>query len=240
MLSTYWLGKYPVTLYNINMPISKEVNKDFFKKWTPEMAYVLGFFAADGYMTVNKRGGQFWCMDIKDKIIIEKIKKEICSNHKISVRKRRDKYINYRIQIGSVEICNDLRILGFYENKTKNLSVPNVPKDNFNDFVRGYFDGDGNVWSGFMHKGRNVWSLSIQVSFTSCSKIFLDGMKTRLEEFGIEKGVLRKGAGDYYRLTYSVSNSLKLYNFMYNGLCGSKLYLNRKKKVFEKYTRMKC
>lgn len=42
------------------MPVYKRVNKDFFKKWSNEMAYVLGFFAADGNMIVNKRGGQFW------------------------------------------------------------------------------------------------------------------------------------------------------------------------------------
>ena len=52
------------------------------------MAYVLGFFAADGYMTVNKRGGHFWCIDIADRKHIEKIKKVIQSNHKISIRER--------------------------------------------------------------------------------------------------------------------------------------------------------
>ncbi len=30
------------------MPIYKTKNEAFFKKWTPEMAYVLGFFTADG------------------------------------------------------------------------------------------------------------------------------------------------------------------------------------------------
>ena len=36
------------------------------------MAYVLGFFATDGYITVNKHGGQFWCMDIADKKLLKK------------------------------------------------------------------------------------------------------------------------------------------------------------------------
>ena len=79
------------------------------------MAYVLGFFAADGYMTVNKRGGQFWCIQITDKKLLESIKKVIGSEHKISIRlpsKAHEKTI-YRIQIGSMEMCNDLRMLGF-------------------------------------------------------------------------------------------------------------------------------
>jgi len=52
------------------VPVYKSVNKDFFKIWTREMAYVLGFFSADGYITINKRGGQFWCIQITDKKLL--------------------------------------------------------------------------------------------------------------------------------------------------------------------------
>ena len=68
------------------MPIHKEVNINFFKQWTKEMAYVLGFFAADGYMTINKRGGQFWCIQITDQQLLNSIRKVIESNHKIGIR----------------------------------------------------------------------------------------------------------------------------------------------------------
>ena len=111
------------------------------------MAYVLGFFAADGYITVNRRGGQFWCIDIIDKKLIEQIKKVIGSSHKISIRKRESgKFTSYRLQIGSIEMCDDLRRLGFNERKTKNLVTPNIPLKYFPHFVRGYFDGDGHAW----------------------------------------------------------------------------------------------
>src|SRR5690242_9552827 len=128
------------------MPVFKSVNKNFFKKWSSEMAYVLGFFAADGYITVNKRGGEFWSIDIVDKKLIEQIKEMIEAEHKISVRKRvHGVYTSYRLQIGSVEMCNDLRRLGFSERKTNNLALPHVPEKYFTSFVRGYFDGDGHV-----------------------------------------------------------------------------------------------
>jgi DNA-binding transcriptional regulator WhiA len=57
------------------MPIHKEINRNFFKKWTPEMAYILGFFTADGSMFKNKRGSYFVEFEITDKELLEKIKK---------------------------------------------------------------------------------------------------------------------------------------------------------------------
>ena len=223
------------------MPIYRKVNKDFFKKWTREMAYVLGFFAADGYMTLNKRGAHFWNIQINDKKLLEEIKKYIKSEHKISVRIkiRKEEKTSYRLQIGSKEMYNDLYNLGMRQNKTKSLAVPKVPNKYFNHFVRGYFDGDGNVWVGYVHKERKTRLRTIRTVFTSCSKMFLQGIKNKLENNNIKKGVLRKGKGNYCTLTYSVLSSLKLYDFMYNDLGISKLFLNRKKVIFERYIKMR-
>lgn len=208
------------------------------------MAYVLGFFAADGYITVNKRGGQFWCIQITDEELLRSIKEVIKAEHKISIRlpKKINENILYRLQIGSIEMCDDLRKLGFSERKTKSLAIPNVPKKYFSHFVRGYFDGDGNVWSGLIHKNRKTYTLVIQTVFTSCSCEFLEKMREKLQEFGIERGVLiqgRREKGNYYRLKYSVLNTLKLCNFMYNDIGTSKLFLKRKKDVFEKYIKLR-
>ena len=222
------------------MTVHKGVNKNFFKVWSRDMAYVIGFFAADGYITINKRGGQYWSLDIGDRILIKRIKTAIGSEHKISTRNRNGgKYTTYRLQIGSVDMCEDLRKLGFDERKTKRLSVPYIPQKYFTHFARGYFDGDGNVWSGLIHKNKKTHSLAIQTVFTSCSLDFLKKFSDTLYTFGVEKGVLRKGKGNYYRLTYSINNSLKLYDFMYNNLGTSTLFLKRKKDVFEKYQKMR-
>lgn len=226
----------------MSVPVYKKVNKDFFKNWSSDMAYVLGFFSADGYITVNKRGGQFWCIQITDKKLLEQIKKTVGSEHKISTRiGTGNERILYRLQIGSIEMCDDLRKLGLRERKTKSLVVPNVPDEYFADFVRGYFDGDGSVWVGLIHKKRITKLLVIRVILTSCSKGFLEILKSRLEQNQIISGVLRREKENYCRLTYSVHGSLKLYEFMYNHKVKDFgcLCLNRKKKIFEKYKKMR-
>lgn len=220
------------------MPVCKNINKDFFKKWTASSAYVSGFFAADGYITVNKRGGQFWSIHINDKELLEGIKKAVESEHTIGVRfKKGSSTKSYRLQIGSAEMCDDLRKLGFFERKTKSLVVPNVPSKYFSHFVRGYFDGDGHVWTGYVNKGRMVKSWTIQTGFTSASLEFLKVLRDRLETMGVARGVLRKGRGEYYRLNYSVKGSLNLRNFMYNHKDSTEtdLFLDRKKSVFDRF-----
>lgn len=224
------------------MPIYKRVNKNFFKKWTYEMSYVLGFFAADGYITVNNRGGQFWSIQITDKKLLESIKRTVGSEHKISTKIR---FVNentlYRLQIGSIEMCNDLRKLGMRERKTKSLVIPNIPKKYFFDFVRGYFDGDGNVWFGLLHKNRKIPILTIMTMFTSCSTTFLKQFHKKLLMSGLHGGSLYQSKRNYSRLQFSAMDSLKLYDFMYNHRCSrlKGLFLKRKKIVFEKYRRLK-
>lgn len=226
------------------MLIHKKVNKTFFKKWTPEMSYVLGFFAADGYITVNKRGGQFLCIQIIDKKLLINIKKVLSSEHRIGIRlpRKPKESILYRIQIGSIEMCNDLRNLGFTERKTKNLVIPKIPKKLFPHFVRGYFDGDGNVWQGEIHKDRKTRLRVLKITFTSCSNYFLENLKIKLKLYNIENGcIYRSKTKEFSRLQYSTNNALKLYDFMYNtNIKDFKgLFLDRKKKIFEKYIRLR-
>ncbi|MEA2112529.1 MAG: LAGLIDADG family homing endonuclease [Patescibacteria group bacterium] len=203
------------------------------------MAYILGFFMADGYVFSSKRGSNYFAIQIKDKELLFSIRSVIGSEHKISKRiHNKDKSIFYRLQIGSNEICEDLARLGIKERKTYRLKLPNnIPKKYFGDFVRGYFDGDGNVWTGFVHKNRKTQTFVIHTVFTSCSKDFLNSLHNNIQKEGILGGGIscKRSA---FCLKYSVKDSLKLYNLMYNGL-GNSLFLPRKKDRFEKFIKMR-
>ena len=201
------------------------------------MAYVLGFFCADGNMTKNKRGACFIEFQITDGDLLKKIKTTLGSGHKIAVRERGDKFKTaYRLQIGSKTIFNDLLKLGLTPNKSKIIAFPIVPVRWMPDFVRGYFDGDGNVTiSKYNRKNRkNHQSRTMLAGFTSGSEKFLVGLRKCLQKYAsLGKGTLYFSSRGY-RLYYSVNDAKKLYSFMY-GKLKNDLFLIRKKRIFELY-----
>ncbi|KKT82754.1 MAG: hypothetical protein UW79_C0001G0010 [Candidatus Yanofskybacteria bacterium GW2011_GWA2_44_9] len=219
------------------MPVFKAKNEDFFKNWSPEMTYVLGFFAADGNMIKNKRGAHFIAFYSTDRDILEKIKFCLGSDHKIYIRKKNLQNKNwkkaYQIQIGSKEIFKDLLRLGFMPNKSLILKMPKIPRALAPHFLRGYFDGDGHVSaSEYQKKDRKHKSKIIITGLTSGSKKFLKGLWGVLKKYAVVKGgTLFYAQG--HRLCFSSNDSFGLYNFMYKD--AGKLYLSRKKVIFEHY-----
>ncbi len=198
------------------------------------MAYVLGFFAADGSMYRTRRGTHFIEFQITDGELLSCMRDVLGSNHKITLRKRggvSHKKI-YRLQIGSKIFFSDLTNLGFSQNKSKTLDFPEIPEKYLGDFLRGYFDGDGNIVHGWYKKvGRENPSRVVSVRFTCGSSIFLYGLKLKLYQIGLH-GSLCFSAGAW-RLAYGRHDSEKLFGFMYpperiNNL----IYLQRKYKIF--------
>jgi len=196
------------------------------------MAYVLGFFAADGTMITNNRGAHFIEFHSTDKQLLLVVKKLFKSNHKISTRdKHNPKWkVGYRLQIGSKEMFSDLSEHGFMPNKSLILEFPKVPERFFRDFVRGYFDGDGCVYFK-KHKAKDRKKLRRVFSsrFISGSKKFLQSLQIQLNFNGGFISQKKRG----YELVFSHKNSLDLYRLMYHNDCHG-LYLNRKYKLFRK------
>lgn len=218
------------------MPLFRKKNVNFFKKWTPEMAYVLGFFAADGSMFRNKWGIHYVCFYSTDRYIIERIRKVMGCDHKVSV-KRYGKYPTfadlYLIQIGSKEMYDDLIDLGMKPNKSLDLKFPKIPSSFMSHFVRGYFDGDGHISPcRYRKKGRNYLSSIIILGFTCGCRKFLEGLRASLMSHAKVKGGTLFFA-DGHRLCYSKNDSRRLYEFMYRD-CGG-LFLERKKSIFDRY-----
>lgn len=197
------------------------------------MAYVLGFLFADGNVVRTSRGSYYIAFYSSDKELLLRMRSEMGSEHKISKRNARSGNV-YRIQIGSKKLFDDLFRLGLTPGKARRMKFPHIPSQFMRDFIRGYFDGDGNIWTGVTHRHRNKVTPGLQVSFTSGSQSFLAGLLQQLRALGIRGGSLfvikKKNAS---RLTLSVNDALKLCSLMYNAPC--KLYLVRKRTVFEQF-----
>lgn len=215
------------------MPIIKKYNRDYFKSWNRDVAYIVGFMYADGNIVQTKRGTYFVAIYTADRALLRSMQKSLGSSHKISVRTSETGVV-YRLQIGSKAWFHDLGNIGLSPNKTNRMTVPNVPHSFAGDFVRGYFDGDGNIWSGQVHKERRTSHAVLQLSFTSASYEFLFGLHKLLQSYGVVGGSIRRSnIGNYARLSYSTRDALTIYKIMYND--AHKLYLPRKKQVFDKF-----
>jgi len=218
----------------------RELNQDFFKSWSPDMAYVLGYFAADGSMAQNTRGAHFMEFASTDSILIRHVRKVTGSSHSVTIRDRggTNWKTQYRLQIGSKEWFTDLSRLGFTQAKSNTLQFPIIPKAYTGDFVRGYFDGDGCVYLGEhyskWHKKR-VWVFTTR--FTSGSKQFLDDLQRELKAFGLVGGyVTHKNRG--FELVFSRHDSVALYQLMYHTGLDSDLFLPRKRTKLERAIRV--
>lgn len=215
----------------ISMLMVKTKNQDFFKTWTHDMAYVLGFFAADGCMMHTKRGTHYISFEVTDLEIVVAIKEILGSQNKVEARNRPShKKIIYRIQIGSKTMYYDLISLGFTDRKSLKMKFPYIPENYLPDFIRGYFDGDGCVHFGkYWRKDRKEWKLQLSMRFTSGSLIFLEALWNRLRPI-LEGGhIFKKERG--YDLIFGQHDSVALFQFMYNN--GSALFLRRKYKKFQ-------
>ena len=200
------------------------------------MAYVLGFFTADGNMIKNKRGAYFISIEIIDRNILEKMKEVMGSNHKIGVRnsKKNNYQQSYRLQIGSKKMFSDLSDLGLTPSKSKTIDLPKIPNQYLPDFVRGYFDGDGCISFGtYFRKDRNSTKFLLAIHFTSGSKIFLESLLNRLREtLNIKTGFIYSKSGAF-DLTLSTNDSKKLFSLMYANL-ENNLFLERKLSKFRR------
>ena len=200
------------------------------------MAYVLGFFTADGNLTLGNRGNHFIEFTSCDKEIMEKIREVMGCTHKISSRERNKKWkTSYRIQIGSKIIFNDLIKLGLTPNKSLTLKLPKIPKNYLPHFLRGYFDGDGSITVGYFKKrGRKSKSLVVMTRFTCGSKAFLLPLKEQINKLLSTKGSILHYAGAWH-LVYGKKDSQKLFSFMYSKSGKDNLiYLDRKYKIYQR------
>lgn len=190
-------------------------NRNYFKKFSRNMAYILGYIAADG--CISDKNLIFGC---KDREILEKINKELNSNIKI---RQKGKYCI--LSFTSKKMLNDLNGLGITSRKTFTLKPLNIPKKFHSDFIRGFFDGDGCF---AYHRTLNTYKSMI----TNASEEILKWIHKSLPT---KKGTVYKRKNtNCYELRYRFEDTLILGEFLYKYLNNETIFLKRKYNIFNK------
>ena len=213
-----------------------ELNENYFENIdSSEKAYWLGFIAADGciYQTGSGSNVLSFNLNVKDKNHLEKFLQAIESTAIIKTIKGTGFGIGTDIaslQINSNKMVKDLNNLGVVQKKSLVLDKPNIDKKFYNDWIRGYFDGDGSI-TVELPNGNS------QINFLGTKEV-LTFIQETLRPEKINKLQLNDLNKNSFSLTYGGKQLiLQLLNKFYKNPI---VYLDRKyEKVLKVYSRFK-
>ena len=223
----------------------RNVNEFFFEVIdTEEKAYWLGFMYADGSVTWKSDISGHISITLKDKSHLEKFNTSLCSDYPITsylVKEGKGAGNTYhRISITSKKLADDLTKHGCHANKTYDLMYPNesifADKSLIRHFIRGYFDGDGSVFTSAEKHWRNGTITNI-LHYRFCgTEDMMKGIQIELNLGGrLEKS---KQSKCLYELMYKRKKKLiPFYLYLYKD---ATIYLDRKKEKFDKYIQEEC
>lgn len=211
-------------------PRKYSLNENYFKVINSEnKAYVLGFIYADGSVYKNYLSIRLASKDIE---ILEIIKKELGYSGVILKN-----IINGREYVGltisSKIIVDDLIKLGVIKKKTylsKNLPFYNKKYEM--SFLRGFFDGDGSIYSSDK-RGFSEYTICF-----SGNKSILNQVKNILINYEISSSKIRHRHNNDESCMLEIRGNVnieKLYGVLYKN---GNLYLRRKKERFYNFIEM--
>lgn len=150
---------------------------DFLKTWSPQMAWVLGLFYTDGYITDGK--ASVASIDVE---LLSKAGALLFKQFKIHDQLQPDgKNRILTIAIHHPEMLADLRSLGLEDRKSLTMKFPNVPDDYIRHFIRGCWDGDG---------GFTVSNGKLTAHYTCGSLPFIQRLADELFKAGVSRRLL--------------------------------------------------
>lgn len=175
------------------------LNEDYFNIIDSEdKAYILGFICADGHVSDNSLE---FDISQQDRELLEIIKEKLNSTGQIKdylsnnpyQRSNRKLLGKSKIKFNSIKLVNTLRNMGLQSNKTYSLNssiLRYIPKNLIRHFLRGYFDGDGNVIYGKKYSSGIKYNINIcgnqefllntfQKYFPSPNKLYYDPKSTQ-------------------------------------------------------------
>jgi len=211
------------------LPNQHTFNREFFNKWSPQMAYVLGLVYADGtvqQLPTNNSLRLGWGEDSKQ-LVYNVL--HLMGSNKDPTQVDNHGYPFWYITFSSKDMCNRLNELGVPAGKKSHiLQWPdNIPPRCIPDFIRGYWEGDGTV-------------NDIYLGLSSGSKVLLEGIQVVLDIGGYIKlipgsarlfpnGKVYMSQDSYVLHYYSQIDKQCIYDYMYYPCLDEHMVLNSKR-----------
>ena len=203
-----------------------KVNHNFFKRFTSNMAYVFGYWFADGHIDRIRNNTYSFVITSKDKGHLDLIRNLMKSEHNIYDKGDG----SFKFVIGSKTIWYDIQKLGGTLAKSLTAKFPQIPEEFIKDFIRGYFDGDGSL------------SLS-KTNYPSISFLGTEDFLLKLQSYLPHQIIpYQKYKNDMNRsnktfeMRFFGKNAKDILDFMYNK---SLIFLNRKYKKYQQSLKWK-
>jgi len=149
--------KYIIHNSSYNLAEEKEERGDaqninFFKRWTPGMAYILGFLSTDGYLDTKSNRIEFG-IHPQDRDILDWFARQVGGV------KPKMLGTSIVLRFKSREMAKDLIKLGMGTLKPTRTTFRRVPEARKWDYIRGVFDADGNVGNDRLQVDNNAFGL---------------------------------------------------------------------------------
>lgn len=218
------------TISQSNSVRKYNVNDKYFDIENSNMAYILGFWAADGnvHSTENRLDLELAQDDLE---ILEKIQKEISNERPIKIYQCANGYIKNKLYFWSSHIKEKFIEYGIVPNKTysPDFHAPyKLDRKFWIDYIRGFFDGDGCI----KQTGGNGQYHYPQFELNSLNLTFLQDIQKHFKEYYkietyISTAGVRKGKEKLYRLYTSGEKAKEIFSILYTP---NSLYLQRKYK----------
>lgn len=212
-----------------------KINESYFEKIDTEAkAYWLGFLYADGAVYSSRKGYMFHLtLADKDSEHVEMFKEALQTEipiHLFLKKKKRGLFV------WSKRIYSDLVRAGCHERKGFKIRLPQpdvVPTILLRHFIRGYFDGDGNI-SWQPKKSRIVVKIVTNVDMAAELRDFFTTELGITPMYKTKVMACKHKPEDLYTTVEfgRYENMQKYYDFLYRD---STILLQRKKDIFDTY-----